>query len=187
MKEPKFKIGDKVIIKGEVTEVLPTEGSHDVICKVKLENGGAIRKYQDDLILAHDNSQEQEKQNEEQRVKPCGYWPPNPFGILQESRFVDYVCLELDQLKELFRRKNDQYSTDDDPLANFRAGARLRANVDSWAEMYEEAKNYRRKHVVHVERHGIDGDKVDESLKDIIIYSAIMLYMYAHRQEDLKQ
>lgn len=103
------------------------------------------------------------------------------------SDFTHFVCKKLDEVKALFERKNQQYSVGGDPLANFRAGALLRAGNDSYAEMYEEAKNYRRKHVVHVERNGIGGDKVDESLADIIVYSAIMLYMHEHRQEDLKQ
>lgn len=95
-----------------------------------------------------------------------------------------FICNKLDALKELFKRKNQQYSVGTDPLANFRAGALLRAGNDSYAEMYEEAKNYRRKHVVHIERNGIDADKGDESLDDIIVYSAIMAYMrYCHEQE----
>lgn len=72
-----------------------------------------------------------------------------------------------------------------DPLANFRTGALLRAGNDSYTEMYEEAKNYRRKqHVVHIERNGIAADKGDESLDDTIVYSAIMAYMrHCHEQE----
>jgi hypothetical protein len=105
-------------------------------------------------------------------------------GYKKANNFVDYVCNKLDEVKELFRRKNQQYSVGADPLANFRAGALLRAGNDSYAEMYEEAKNYRRKHVVHIERNGIDADKGDESLDDIIVYSAIMAYMrYCHEQE----
>lgn len=103
------------------------------------------------------------------------------------NEFVDYVCNKLDEVKELFLRKNQQYSVDGDPLANFRAGALLCDGSDSFAAMYEEAKGYRRKHVVHVERNGIDGDKVDESLDDIIVYSAIMAYMrhcYEQEQSD---
>lgn len=95
----------------------------------------------------------------------------------KQKEFVDYVCNTLDELKKLFLAKNAQYSTDSDPLANFRAGALLRGADDSWAEMYEEAKNYRRKHVVHIERHGIDADKGMESLKDTAIYSVIMMFM----------
>lgn len=98
--------------------------------------------------------------------------------------FTHFVCKKLDEVKELFQRKNQQYSVGADPLANFRAGALLRAGNDSYAEMYEEAKNYRRKHVVHIERNGIAADKGDESLDDTIVYSAIMAYMrHCHEQE----
>lgn len=41
-----FNVGDKVIVKGKVTEVFPTEGSHDVLCMIKLEDGDMIRKDQ---------------------------------------------------------------------------------------------------------------------------------------------
>lgn len=100
------------------------------------------------------------------------------------NEFIDFVCKKLNEVKELFRRKNQQYSVGADPLANFRAGALLRAGNDSYAEMYEEAKNYRRKHVVHIERNGIAADKGDESLDDTIVYSAIMAYMrHCHEQE----
>lgn len=105
-------------------------------------------------------------------------------GYKKANNFVDYVCNKLDEVKELFQRKNQQYSVGTDPLANFRAGALLRAGNDSYAEMYEEAKNYRRKHVVHIERNGIAADKGDESLDDTIVYSAIMTYMrHCHEQE----
>lgn len=98
--------------------------------------------------------------------------------------FTHFVCKKLDAVKALFERKNQQYSVGGDPLANFRAGALLRAGNDSYAEMYEEAKNYRRKHVVHIERNGIAADKGDESLDDTIVYSAIMAYMrHCHEQE----
>ena len=163
MSEPKFKIWEKVKLEsGEIGTVVDSFG-----CESTDTWFYRIQKGLFEIVVAN-----------EKNLKPC---------VEQKTSFVDFVCGKLDELKELFRRKNAQYSVDDDPLANFRAGARLRAGTDSWAEMYEEAKNYRRKHVVHVERNGIDGDKVDESLTDIIVYSAIMLYMHEHRQEDLKQ
>lgn len=97
---------------------------------------------------------------------------------MENKEFTDFVCNTLDELKKLFLAKNAQYSTEDDPLANFSAGASLRTGEEpSYAEMYEEAKNYRRKHVVHIERHGINADKAVESLKDTAIYSVIMMYM----------
>lgn len=62
-------------------------------------------------------------------------------------------------------------------LANFRRGAMLNGRGNNYAAMYEEAKAYAAKHIAHVYAHDIDGVKVDESLKDIAIYSLIELYM----------
>lgn len=90
--------------------------------------------------------------------------------------FVDFVCNQLDELKAQFLEKHEQYSNSD-PLANFRRGAMLNGCGDNYANMYEEAKAYERKHIAHVYAHSIAGVKVDESLKDIAIYSLIELYM----------
>jgi hypothetical protein len=103
------------------------------------------------------------------------------------NEFIEFVCNKLDEVKELFKRKNRQYSVEGDPLANFRAGALLCDGSDSFAAMYEEAKGYRRKHIVHIERNGIDANKGDESLDDIIVYSAIMAYMrHCYEQEAMQ-
>lgn len=90
--------------------------------------------------------------------------------------FVAFVCKQLDELKEQFWEKHKQYSNSD-PLANFRRGAMLNGRGNNYAAMYEEAKAYAAKHIAHVYAHDIDGVKVDESLKDIAIYSLIELYM----------
>lgn len=90
--------------------------------------------------------------------------------------FVNFVCKQLDELKEQFREKHKQYSNSD-PLANFRRGAMLNGRGNNYAAMYEEAKAYAAKHIAHVYAHDIDGVKVDESLKDIALYSLIELYM----------
>lgn len=97
--------------------------------------------------------------------------------------FTDFVCSKLDELKELFLKKNAQYKTAEDPLSNFRAGALLNCGRDDYRAMYNEAKSYQRKHIVHIARHGIDADKGDESLGDIIVYCAIMLYMRTKWEE----
>lgn len=101
-----------------------------------------------------------------------------------QKKFIDFVCGKFDELKDLFLSKNLQYRTSSDPLANFRAGARLRAGKSTLAEMYEEAKNYRRKHVVHIERHGIDAEKAVESLMDTAVYSVIMAYLIKLAEDD---
>lgn len=79
-------------------------------------------------------------------------------------------------LQELFERKCRQYSAEG-PLANFRKGALLNQGEAEYPQMYVEARNYMSKHVAHVYNNGIDGSGVDESLKDIAVYSMIMLYM----------
>lgn len=53
----------------------------------------------------------------------------------------------------------------------------LRYGGDELPFMYEVALNYEGKHVAHVYNNGISGNKVDESLKDIAIYSIIELYL----------
>lgn len=105
-------------------------------------------------------------------------------AVNAQKEFVNFVCGTLDELKKLFLAKNSQYSTNTDPLANFRAGAKLRSGKSTFAEMYEEAKNYRRKHIVHIERHGIGAKKAVESLMDTAVYSVIMAYLIYLAQED---
>ena len=184
MNEPKFKIGDKVFVKGEIREVMPTLKGHAQMYGIRLENGSVISQDETDLYLvfAFKDGADLEEQYAEQVKDEV----PDEEKRTQAypADFIEFVCNKLDEVKELFRRKNQQYSVGADPLANFRAGALLRAGNDSYAEMYEEAKNYRRKHVVHIERNGIAADKGDESLDDTIVYSAIMAYMrHCHEQE----
>ncbi len=98
--------------------------------------------------------------------------------------FVDSVAREFKNAIELFVNKNAQYGADD-PLANFRAGALLEEGVDTWSAMYNEARAYSRKHIAQVYGKGknIETPKVEESLADIMVYSAIMLYMWGKHQE----
>lgn len=106
---------------------------------------------------------------------------------LGASNYDDFTCFMIsrfDEMKALFEQKNKQYGNDD-PLANFRSGAYLAANEDSWVAMFEEAKGYGRKHIAQVYGRGqnIDTPKVEESLKDIAVYSLIMLYMWKKNKE----
>lgn len=189
MNEPKFKVGDKVFtdnIIGEVTDVYYIGEKPRYRIKtpnVEICTFGEGCKIVDgvcffdgaDIEERYAESVKDEVPDEEKRTQA---YPAD---------FIEFVCNKLDKVKELFRRKNQQYSVGADPLANFRAGALLRAGNDSYAEMYEEAKNYRRKHVVHIERNGIAADKGDESLDDTIVYSAIMAYMRHCREQEVAQ
>ena len=108
--------------------------------------------------------------------------------------FVNFVVKEFGELAELFKQKNEQYGGRD-PLANFRTGALMEKGFDTWPAMFDEAKNYQRKHVAHVQNCNISGPKncnisgpkVDESLKDIAVYAVIMLYMRTKYLEQIAE
>lgn len=109
----------------------------------------------------------------------------------EELEYVRFVSKTFDELKELFIAKNSQYGSCE-PLENLKLGAILggagafpKSYSEAtpcewlwWARMWEEISGYERKHIVHVAMHGATGDKVDESLKDIAVYSVIKLYIY---------
>lgn len=110
--------------------------------------------------------------------------------MLPREEFIKFVCSTFDELRELFLKKNTQYGggSSYDPLQNFELGAAMHKGSflngsDRYKCMYEEAKAYERKHVAHVMGNDISAAKVEESLKDIAVYSVIELFMiHKHRQ-----
>lgn len=110
--------------------------------------------------------------------------------MLPREEFIEFVCGTFDELKELFLKKNTQYGggSSYDPLQNFELGAAMHKGTfldygDRYRHMYEEAKAYERKHVAHVMGNDITAAKVEESLKDIAVYSVIELFMiHKHKQ-----
>lgn len=113
--------------------------------------------------------------------------------FVPRNDYVDFVIKTLDELKVLFLEKNQQYSGEDDSLANFKTGAAMIApclighheSMD-YRVMFDEALAYERKHIAHVIRSGVEGVKVTESLKDIAVYSIIEMYI-AKRFEEAKK
>ena len=103
----------------------------------------------------------------------------------EREELVGFVCKTLNELKEQFIEKQRQYKTNADPLSNFRKGAALKSGQADMAGMYECAKDYALKHVAHVYGHDINGNKVEESLKDIAIYSVIELYMVEKQKQEM--
>lgn len=107
----------------------------------------------------------------------------------EELEYVRFVSNTFDELKELFLAKNSQYGSGE-PLKNLKLGAILGDVIYSnepltcphewqwWQRMWKEISGYERKHIIHVAMHGVMGDKVDESLKDIAVYSVMKLYIY---------
>lgn len=101
--------------------------------------------------------------------------------------FVESVVQTFKAAIDLFVKKNAQYGVND-PLANFRAGALLETGFDTYPAMYNEAKAYSRKHIAQVygPKQNITTPKVDESLADIMVYAAILLYMHRNYYKQLE-
>lgn len=103
--------------------------------------------------------------------------------VLKKHDMSTYIRLRAAETIELMTKKNAQYGDGingtHDNLANFRAGANLVYGYADYRTMFEESKNYCRKHIAHVygPNQGIDTDKLKESLGDIIVYSLIQMYM----------
>lgn len=106
---------------------------------------------------------------------------------MTESReFTSFIDDELNRVGNLFDEKHQQYSTSLDPLANFRTGAMLEHHDGGHDMMYEVAKGYLNKHIAFIYDHGIV-DKTEESLRDMVVYGLIMLYMVKKHKEWLAQ
>lgn len=115
--------------------------------------------------------------------------------VYDNNEFKEFVFRQLKELGELFKAKNEQYSNGD-ALANFSTGAALRtggiiygeetAELNKLVLMFEEAKAYQRKHIAFVTNSCVSTPKIEESLKDIAIYSLIQLYMVEKFKEAAK-
>lgn len=102
--------------------------------------------------------------------------------MTQSEKFTIGIANELDRVSNLFNEKYKQYSTHADPLANFRTGALLEYNEAGYDMMYKVAKGYLNKHIAFIYGHEIV-DKTEESLRDMVVYGLIMLYMVKKHNE----
>lgn len=102
----------------------------------------------------------------------------------------DYIEAKAGELMELMRAKHQQYEDPliNDGLANFRAGANLNYGSSTCGYMFEESKNYCRKHIAHVygPNQDINTEKIMESLGDIVIYSLIQMYIVELQQLEIE-
>ena len=102
--------------------------------------------------------------------------------MTEYKEFISFINDELTRVGDLFAEKQQQYSAGADPLSNFRTGALLEYRDGSYEKMYEVAKGYLNKHIAFLYDHGIV-DKTEESLRDMVVYGLIMLYMVKKNQE----
>lgn len=106
--------------------------------------------------------------------------------MTEYKEFISFINDELTRVENLFTEKQQQYSAGADPLSNFRTGALLEHRDGSYEKMYEVAKGYLNKHIAFLYDHGIV-DKTEESLRDMVVYGLIMLYMVKKHKEWLAQ
>ena len=102
--------------------------------------------------------------------------------MTEHNEFTSFIDDELERVGDLFAEKQQQYSAGADPLSNFRTGALLEHRDGSYEKLYEVAKGYLNKHIAFLYDHGIV-DKTEESLRDMVVYGLIMLYMVKKNQE----
>lgn len=102
--------------------------------------------------------------------------------MTEHNEFTSFIDDELERVGDLFAEKQQQYSAGADPLSNFRTGALLEHRDGSYEKMYKVAKGYLNKHIAFLYDHGIV-DKTEESLRDMVVYGLIMLYMVKKNQE----
>lgn len=88
--------------------------------------------------------------------------------MLNNEIFNELIQEEIQHIGELFKAKNEQYKTDNNPLANFTVGAMLRYGRADMPAVFETLKDYVAKHIAHVYNNDLDGPKVSESLQDKI-------------------
>jgi hypothetical protein len=106
--------------------------------------------------------------------------------MTESEEFTSFIDDELERIGDLFADKHEQYAAGDDPLSNFRTGALLEHHDASYEKMYEVAQGYLNKHIAFLYDHGI-ADKTEESLRDMVVYGLIMLYMVKKHKEWLAQ
>lgn len=106
--------------------------------------------------------------------------------MTEYEEFTSFIDDELERVADLFAEKQQQYSTSLDPLSNFRTGALLEHHDGGYDMMYDVAKGYLNKHIAFIYDYGI-ADKTEESLRDMVVYGLIMLYMVKKHKEWLAQ
>lgn len=106
--------------------------------------------------------------------------------MTEYEELTSFIDDELERVADLFAEKHRQYSTDLNPLSNFRTGALLEHHDGGYDMMYAVAKGYLNKHIAFLYDHGI-ADKTEESLRDMVVYGLIMLYMVKKHKEWLAQ
>lgn len=97
---------------------------------------------------------------------------------MTNEEFNKLIFEELDSIKNLFSKKQDEYAKVD-PLANFNRGALLSQGQASRKAEYETLLDYCNKHIakIYTYKGDIMNTTAEESLRDIAVYMVIALAM----------
>lgn len=102
--------------------------------------------------------------------------------MITTEELNERIVSKLQSIEALFQNKQNQYG-DVDPLQNFTAGALLMFNNANMESQFEVLKGYVLKHISHVYNNTIDGEKVGESIDDIVVYFLIASIMHDLKDE----
>lgn len=98
--------------------------------------------------------------------------------MIDNKEFNKRIKAKIKEIEQLFDTKNDQYSTDSDPLQAFKTGALLLCGNSSYEAQFEALKSYMTKHIAHMYNNKLNGPKVNESIMDVTTYNLIASVMY---------
>ena len=100
--------------------------------------------------------------------------------LMNEQELTVYeqeIINVLDEIKELFLRKNRAYNKSKDPMTNFAVGGLLLYGNSGFAGRFEALKSYVTKHIANLYTHDIQDLGLEESTRDIATYMIIATVM----------
>lgn len=95
--------------------------------------------------------------------------------------FEQEVVDVIEEVKDLFLRKNRSYNSNENPMVNFGIGGLLLYGDTTFIGRFEALKSYMTKHIANIYGHNIAMPGIDESMRDIATYmviGAVMKRMY---------
>lgn len=87
--------------------------------------------------------------------------------------FEEEVVGVIEEVKDLFLRKNRAYNSGENPMVNFSIGGLLLFGDAGNIGRFEALKSYMTKHIANVYGHNISMPGIDESMCDIATYMII--------------
>lgn len=105
---------------------------------------------------------------------------------MTREKLLGHITEEMEQIKDLFQRKNGHYGLANDGLYSFRETAKLMFGVDDVDEQYFTLLTLASKHWVALcSNHRLDED-AEERLRDMVLYCLLGLAMIHVKQAEIE-